>query len=318
LDIRVQKYQPSLYLEWNHFIKSSVAGTFLFYRDFMDYHKERFEDHSLMFYKEDHLICCIPSHIKNQVFYSHRGLSYGGWILNEIGIQNMHLLLDVFLEYIKDVVFSVSGLFVVKAEVQLPPTSYHKLHEEMIVILRHKGFKVNRILDNLFVKLDQKLRVSPKKTRGYRNGEFAGLKIERSNDFKRFWVQVLVPQLRARYATKPVHSLEEIELLASNFPKNIVQHNLYREDQLLAGITFFIKNDIVKSQYTASSSLGLKINAVGYLYMEAMKEFQEKGFLLMDYGSVNERDGSVNKGLLRFKKELGCEQEEWKRWEIEF
>ena len=127
-----------------------------------------------------------------------------------------------------------------------------------------------------------------------------------------------MPQLRARYASQPVHSLDEIELLASKFPENIVQHNLYREDQLLAGITFFIKNDIVKSQYTASSSLGLKINAVGYLYMEAMKEFQEKGFLLMDYGSVNEPDGSVNKGLLRFKKELGCEKEEWKRWEIEF
>jgi hypothetical protein len=245
-------------------------------------------------------------------------LSYGGWILSEIGTENMHLLLEVFLEYIKDAIFSVSGSLIVKAEVQLPPLSYHKLHQEMAHIFKDKGFRVNRILDNLFVKLDQKYRVSSKKTRGYRNGKFAGLKIERSNDFKRFWEQVLVPQLRARYASQPVHSLDEIELLASKFPENIVQHNLYREDQLLAGITFFIKNDIVKSQYTASSSLGLKINAVGYLYMEAMKEFQEKGFLLMDYGSVNERDGSVNKGLLRFKKELGCEKEEWKRWEIEF
>jgi hypothetical protein len=318
LDIKVQKYHPSIETEWNQFIKTSVAGTFLFHRDFMDYHKERFEDHSLMFYKENQLICCMPAHIKSQVFYSHRGLSYGGWILSEIGTENMHLLLEVFLEYIKDAIFSVSGSLIVKAEVQLPPLSYHKLHQEMAHIFKDKGFRVNRILDNLFVKLDQKYRVSSKKTRGYRNGKFAGLKIERSNDFKRFWEQVLVPQLRARYASQPVHSLDEIELLASKFPENIVQHNLYREDQLLAGITFFIKNDIVKSQYTASSSLGLKINAVGYLYMEAMKEFQEKGFLLMDYGSVNERDGSVNKGLLRFKKELGCEKEEWKRWEIEF
>jgi hypothetical protein len=294
-----------------------VAGTFLFHRDFMNYHNERFEDHSLMFYKDEQLICCIPAHIKNQVFHSHMGLSYGGLILNEIGTENMSVLLDAFFEYIKDAVFSVSSLCIVKAEIQLPPVSYHKLHQEMTLILKDKGFIVNRILDNMFVKLDQKLRVSPKKTRGYRNGEFVGLKIERSKEFKHFWVQILVPQLHARYASQPVHSLEEIESLASKFPENIIQHNLFRDDQLLAGITFFIKNNIVKSQYTASSSLGLKINAVGFLYMEAMKEFQEKGFLLMDYGSVNERDGSVNEGLLRFKKELGCEQEKWKRWEIE-
>jgi hypothetical protein len=245
-------------------------------------------------------------------------LSYGGWILSEIGTENMHLLLEVFLEYIKDAIFSVSGLLIVKAEVQLPPTSYHTVHKEITSILKEKGFRVNRVLDNQFVKLDRQIGVSPKKSRGYRNGKYEELRIDRANDFKSFWSQVLLPQLQSRYASKPVHSIEEIELLASKFPEKIIQHNVYREDQLLAGITFFIKNDIVKSQYTASSSLGLKINAVGYLYMEAMKEFQEKGFLLMDYGSVNEPDGSVNKGLLRFKKELGCEKEEWKRWEIEF
>jgi hypothetical protein len=318
LEIRVQKYHPSIDTEWNQFIKTSVNGTFLFHRDFMDYHKERFEDHSLMFYKEKQLICCMPAHIESQVFCSHRGLSYGGWILSEIGTENMHLLLEVFLEYIKDAIFSVSGLLIVKAEVQLPPISYHIVHKEITSILKQKGFRVNRVLDNQFVKLDSQIGVSPKKSRGYRNGKFEELRIDRANDFKSFWSQVLLPQLQSRYASKPVHSIEEIELLASKFPEKIIQHNVYLEDQLLAGITFFIKRDIVKSQYTASSPQGLKTDAIGYLYMEAMKEFQEKGFLLMDYGPVNERDGSVNEGLLRFKKELGCEQEEWKRWEIAF
>jgi hypothetical protein len=318
LEIRVQKYHPSIDTEWNQFIKTSVNGTFLFHRDFMDYHKERFEDHSLMFYKENQLICCMPAHIESQVFYSHRGLSYGGWILSEIGTENMHLLLEVFLEYIKDVIFLVTGMPLAKAEIQLPPISYHTVHEEVTSILKQKGFRVNRVLDNQFVKLDRQIGVSPKKSRGYRNGKFEELRIDRANDFKSFWSQVLLPQLQSRYASKPVHSIEEIELLASKFPEKIIQHNVYKEDQLLAGITFFIKRDIVKSQYTASSPQGLKTDAIGYLYMEAMKEFQEKGFLLMDYGPVNERDGSVNEGLLRFKKELGCEQEEWKRWEIAF
>jgi hypothetical protein len=310
LSIQVQQYLLENAAEWNAFVKQSVNGSFLLERDFMDYHQERFEDHSLMMFIEGQLMCCIPAHVKEGVFYSHRGLSYAGLIISAAAVKNLDKIVDALLEYVK-------GLAFAKAELQLPPISYQFLNKEIAAVLEHKGFISNRKSHNQSVALDQEIQVSPKKSIGYRNGKFEGLRMETTNDFRSFWEEVLIPQLAERYHSKPVHSLAEIELLAARFPENIIQYNVYREDALLAGITFFIKGNIVKSQYTASSPDGLKTDAVAYIYMEAMKEFKEKGCSLMDYGPVNEKDGSVNKGLQRFKKQLGCQEEEWNRWEFE-
>ena len=310
MSIQVQKYLLQNAAEWNAFVKQSVNGTFLLDRNFMDYHQERFEDHSLMMHLDGQLMCCIPAHVKDGIFYSHRGLSYAGLIISANAATNIDRIVDALLEYLK-------GLAFAKAELQLPPVSYHSINKEIAAVLEQKGFTPNRKLHNQSVALDQEIQVSPKKSIGYRNGKFEGLRMETTNDFRSFWEEVLTPQLAERYHSKPVHSLIEIELLASRFPENIIQYNVYREGALLAGITFFIKGNIVKSQYTASSPDGLKTDAVAYVYMEAMKEFKEKGCSLMDYGPVNEKDGSVNKGLQRFKKQLGCQEEEWRRWEFE-
>ncbi|MFI0492336.1 MAG: GNAT family N-acetyltransferase, partial [Flavobacterium sp.] len=42
----VKRYQESDYKNWNAFIGKAKNATFLFHRDFMDYHKDRFQDYS--------------------------------------------------------------------------------------------------------------------------------------------------------------------------------------------------------------------------------------------------------------------------------
>ena len=44
----------------------------------MDYHSDRFEDYSLMVYKNEKLIALLPANKKDNIIYSHQGLSYGG------------------------------------------------------------------------------------------------------------------------------------------------------------------------------------------------------------------------------------------------
>ena len=45
---RIEKYTASYYNLWNDFIQRSKNGTFLFHRDFMEYHSDRFNDFSLL------------------------------------------------------------------------------------------------------------------------------------------------------------------------------------------------------------------------------------------------------------------------------
>ena len=54
-DFKVLQYKPSHKNEWNAFALDSNQQTFLFLRDFMDYHSDRFQDFSLMIYEEDEL-----------------------------------------------------------------------------------------------------------------------------------------------------------------------------------------------------------------------------------------------------------------------
>ena len=81
-NIEIVKYSSDKKKEWNAFVAVSKNGTFLFDREFMDYHADRFTDFSLMVYQNEKLIAILPANIKNRVVYSHQGLSYGGLILN--------------------------------------------------------------------------------------------------------------------------------------------------------------------------------------------------------------------------------------------
>ncbi|WP_438969290.1 hypothetical protein [Nonlabens sp.] len=305
MSITIKKYQPENATHWNAFLKKSINGTFLFDRSFMDYHSDRFDDHSLMIYEEDQLIGIVPAHTKENCFYSHRGLTYGIPVVLE---NKTRAVIVAVLEYLDNSAFA-------KAEFNLTPQHYHKDNYILSSKLVENGFKIGRILHNMSVDLKANLNISSKKSIGYRNGKFENLKIERGADFKSFWELVLVPSLRARHNSMPVHSLEEIELLASRFPNHIIQHNVYSDQELLAGITFFIKGKVIKSQYAASSPAGMKTDAVGYIYIEAMKEYKHIGYHVMDLGPVNTSDGSINEGLYRFKKQLGSEMEEVLRLE---
>ena len=47
----------------------------------MDYHSDRFSDHSLMFYRDDSLYAVLPANEKEHTLYTHQGLTYGGLVM---------------------------------------------------------------------------------------------------------------------------------------------------------------------------------------------------------------------------------------------
>lgn len=50
--ITIMKYSPENKNEWNEFLHQAKNNLFMFDRNYMEYHSDRFTDHSLMFYKE--------------------------------------------------------------------------------------------------------------------------------------------------------------------------------------------------------------------------------------------------------------------------
>ena len=76
------QYTPSEASRWNEFVDKARNSTFLFRREYMDYHSDRFTDHSLIFSRGDRICALLPANLTpDGVLYSHQGLTYGGFIL---------------------------------------------------------------------------------------------------------------------------------------------------------------------------------------------------------------------------------------------
>ncbi|EAS19343.1 gamma-carotene hydroxylase [Flavobacteria bacterium BBFL7] len=299
MNITIQKYYPKNAIAWNTFIRHSCNGTFLLNRNFMDYHQDRFEDASLMVYDNDLLVACVPGNEVGDHFYSHQGLTYGGIFMK------VDLSIELLKAIVTDVVFYLKSQYLA-IQIKWQPEIYNSHHVSTIEQFNILGFNTVHALHNLHVDLKSEIKISSKKTSGYRNGKFDHLTLKINNDFSAFWNAVLQPQLKARHQAHPVHSIEEIELLASRFPNQIKQSLVYQDDELIAGVTFFIKGNIVKSQYAAATIKGMKTSALDYLYIEMTKDFKDQNYQYIDYGHVNEIDGTINRGLQRFKEELGA------------
>ena len=67
----------------------------------MDYHKERFEDYSLLCFKKGKLIAVLPANYKNSKLYSHQGLTYGGLIISsKIKFEDYLRVFEKVLKYL--------------------------------------------------------------------------------------------------------------------------------------------------------------------------------------------------------------------------
>ncbi|WP_010522309.1 GNAT family N-acetyltransferase [Aquimarina agarivorans] len=294
----IKKYQSTDYNIWNSFISKAKNSTFLFHRDFMDYHSDRFYDHSLMVYSKNNLVAVLPANEKNRVLYSHQGLTYGGLLLlKSMGVIKIEAIFLAIVHYLKNKKFKAF-------ELKSLPLFYHKIPSFELEPLLHKlGAQLTRREQNLAIDYSTSVKIHKTKLKHYKKNLNLGFKIQETTSFHLFWGQILEPRLAEKHKTKPVHSIHEITLLKKKFPENIVQYNIYLYDEILAGITIFKTNNVVKSQYGATSKNGEKYRALDFLFIHLIEKFKEEGYRYFDMGTV-----VGNMSLLKQKEELGCNQ----------
>ncbi len=297
----VRLYQKKDSELWNSFIEKAQNATFLFNRDFMEYHNDRFEDFSLIVENVNKCIAVLPANvIENQVF-SHQGLTYGGLVYDEkTDTDKVRLIWEVVLEFLRN---QNKTSLIYKA---IMPFYTQKSSEEMAYFLFKNKAELYRKDLNLAINFSKNWSVSKSKMKHFRRVSELDLEIRKEKNFKIFWNAVLIPRLQEKHQAKPVHSLEEIEKLAFNFPENILQYNVYFENEIVAGITLFHFGNGVKSQYGATTILGEKTRALDFLFINLIENFKDK-VAFFDMGTVTENNElGYNSGLLKQKEELGC------------
>jgi hypothetical protein len=295
----VRLYQKNDYENWNAFIGQAKNATFLFHRDFMEYHNDRFRDYSLILLDGEKWVAVLPANIVENEVFSHQGLTYGGLVYNQKNdAVSVETILDAIIDFLKKCKIEN---FVLKL---IPDFYQSRTSNEMHYFLFQKKADLLKRSMNLVIDYSKPLQISKSKLKHFRRISELGISIEETEDFTSFWNQILIPRLQEKHQAKPVHSLEEIHQLKSYFPQNIKQINAYFEGEIVAGITLFCSERVIKSQYGATSLKGESIRALDFLFINMINKYASD-FSFFDMGIVDD-DGSYNKGLLKQKEELGC------------
>ncbi|HKX86066.1 MAG TPA: hypothetical protein VJL37_05305 [Flavobacterium sp.] len=297
----VRKYQPTDYTVWNQFVSEAKNGTFLFHRDFMEYHNDRFEDFSmLVFDQKNNLTAIIPANVSSNEVISHQGLTYGGFVLTKnIGGTN-------FTKVFQSVLTFLQSIGIASFTIKMQPPLYSEIgNGGLDFCLFQKGINAYRKDMALLIDYSHQHRFHKSKEKHWKKFDDLHLEIREESSLKVFWEKVLVPRLSEKHQSSPVHTLEEIEKLKALFPYSIRQFSIYKEETILAGITIFEFSNGVKSQYGATTQEGEENRALDFLFMHLIEKFKREGKRFFDMGIVN--DGtSCNEGLLKQKEELGC------------
>lgn len=298
MNYEIVRYTAAKADEWNRFVAESKNGTFLFDRGYMDYHSDRFHDHSLMFYRDGRLLAVLPAHADGDTLHTHRGLTYGGLLMSpQLTIAETMTLFREMNDLLRAEGFR-------HVSYKAIPWIYHRLSaEEDLYALYHecKARIVARDYStNIF--LGANLRWERVRRRGIVRAQRAGLQVEVSDSYADFW-HVLADNLGSKYGVRPVHTLDEIELLHQRFPKNIVLYQAVRDGVVLGGVVLYVTPQVVHAQYSSATPEGKSLGTIDLIYDRIMHH-DYKDYPYFDFGRSTENpDGSGLNETLVFQKE---------------
>ena len=303
---------------WDAFVEMSKNGTFLLKRGFMDYHSDRFFDCSLLVYagispdgdfKEKSLttkdlVAVFPANWdkEQRTVYSHQGLTYGGLIvLPEVTQKEVLDIMQAILQYYRDMMQAERLVY------KPIPYIYSSIPSgEDLYALFRAGAKLSRRLVSTCVSMQNPMKMRSSRVQQARKAVDHGFYIDRMTEgdnetLREYWT-LLEDVLMTHHNARPTHTLQEMQLLMSRFPKNIKLYIVRHEKSIVAGIIVFECRRVAHVQYMASGDEGRAYGALDLLLRHLINE-RYKQFDYVDFGTSNEDGGRVlNEGLI-FQKE---------------
>lgn len=298
--IKVTRYESKHKQTWNEFVERSKNGTFLFNRDYMEYHSDRFNDHSLLFFQGERPVSVMPANIEGETLVSHGGLTFGG--ISSDRKMRTTVMLDIF-DALRNYVQSIN---VNKIIYKAIPYIYHVIPagEDLYALFRNNAKLVRRDVSST-IWLKNRIAYSKGRKWCVNRGNRSGLVIRQSDDYSSF-MEIEKDVLRERYDTEPTHTASEIKMLAERFPENIKLFTVGDENHTIAGVLIYESENVAHTQYIASSDEGKDLGAPDLLIDYLINAYSEE-VEYFDFGISTENEGQyLNAGLIQNKESFGA------------
>ncbi len=298
--IEVKKYTTADRLMWNDFVTSAKNATFLFLRDYMDYHADRFIDHSVLIFHNGKLKSIFVANEDNGIIISHGGLSYGGLILEkearlEDALSFFYYLLQYYNHHnFREVIYKCLPSYLAS----------HPSQEDLYALFLLEASLINRQTSSVVAK-SMPLPYQQRRKSNIKKSEALSYQIRLSQNPHDFWQHVLIPNLNDRFGARPVHSADEMKLLMNHFPANIQLYEIH-DDEMLGGTIIYNTELTAHAQYTSATPFGKQLGALDILFHHLINDiYKEKSFF--SFGSSNgEQGGKLNRGLVNWKEGFGA------------
>ena len=311
--MEIRRYRREDKELWNSFVSKARNATFLFDRNYMDYHADRFDDNSFMFYHKGKLKAVLPANVSGDTLYSHQGLTYGGLLLDKKAtVEDVLECFDSLNSWLRE-----NGIS--KVVYKALPWIYQQYpsQEDLYALTwKCKAQLISRDIASSIV-IDNKLKFAESRKSGIRKALSLNIEVGESNDVDGFW-HVLEDNLGNRYNAKPVHTASEMKLLMSRFPNNLKLYVAKMNGEIVGGTLIYVTPQVVHTQYISASVEGKKHGALDLLFDYIINKVYAN-CRYFDFGKSTEQGGAyLNEPLIFQKEGFGgrgvCY--DWYQWEL--
>jgi hypothetical protein len=298
--LHIKKFSTDESKAWNEFVKDSRNGSFLFDRQYMEYHANRFIDHSLLFYNDDELLSVLPASEKDGTLTSHGGLTFGGLLLHKrTSAAFVISAMDALINYLRK---NELHTLIYKCI----PYIYHRMpsQEDLYAITRVGGSLTRRDLSSA---IDFSNRPSYTKGTKYNLSKARknNLRVEKSNDFKAF-MDIEASILQSKFGIQPTHTAQEMELLAERFPGHIKLFLVFKEQTCVGGTIIYETDNVAHTQYIGITDEGKEMGALDTVIDYLLQRYSTTHKYFSFGISTVEQGKVLNEGLLRNKESFGA------------
>lgn len=298
---RIEPYTPAFASRWDEMAAASRNATFLHRRGYMDYHADRFDDASMVALLRGEPTALLPACRSDATLWSHRGLTYGGWLLppDRVSAADMLCLFEAWLahcrrEGYRTVIYT-----------PVPHIYSRRPSQEDIYALWRYGAATESVLISSAIRLADNPGFDKRRRRYLDRVARSGVTVAELSDPAPYW-RLLEECLGSRHDAAPTHTLAEMRLLMSRFPSEIRLWGLSDAGGLQAGILLYLTGTTAHCQYIATSPTARERRYLPYLVKHIIASLPA-GTLYFDLGTSNEEAGRVlNAGLLDNKFGLGA------------
>lgn len=311
--VTVIRYSDKYKEIWNKFVATSKNRLFMFNRDYMDYHSDRFMDHSLLFYDDNKLIAILPMNEKEHMFFSHGGLTYGGFI-TDISMKQ-HTMNDCFTELIYYAKKNQISEIVYKT---VPHIYHFQPAEEDRYALFANGASIANVDVSTYLNLSNPIKMLKGRHAQISRAKREGVIVEEKQELKDFesFIELENEVLYKRHNTKAVHTGAELKMLHDRFPNNIHLIVAKKNDEMIAGTVIYEYPEVIHTQYMASNDCGRYVGGLDLVISYVIDKYRNcKKWL--DFGISTEHDRVyLNEGLVAQKEGFGGRTGVYEIWRM--